>query len=124
VTCGAAPGWQACAVELLTVTKMSIATSTSRSGTATIARVRAIRRAPCRLVPPGSDSVRGAPSFQVSLVKIENIDASRGSQPCRSLSILASTRCWLAGKLTAVDCPGKARRNFPGSGSCNGSPAG
>ncbi len=89
-----------------------------------MARVRAIRRVPCRLVLGGSDSVRGAPSFLVSLVKIENIDTSRGSQPCRSLSILASTRCWLAGKLTAVDCPGKARRNFPGLGSCNRSPAG
>jgi hypothetical protein len=77
--CGVVPGRQACAVELLTVTKMSIAISTSRSGTATRARMRAIRRAPCRLVPGGSDSVRGAPSFLVSLVKIENIDASRGS---------------------------------------------
>lgn len=122
--CGVVPGRQACAVELLTVTKMSIAISTSRSGTATRARMRAIRPAPCRLVPGGSDSVRGAPSFLVSLVKIENIDASRGSQPCRSLSILASTRCWLAGKLTVVDCPGKARRNFRGLGSCNRSPAG
>ena len=45
------------------------------------------RPAPCRLVPGGSDSVRGAPSFLVSLVKIENIDASRGSSLAgRSLS--------------------------------------
>ncbi len=68
---------------------------------------------PRELVPDGSDSVRGAPSFLVSLVKIENIDASRGSQPARSLSILASTRCWLAGKLTTIGCPAKAPRNSP-----------
>jgi hypothetical protein len=35
----------------------------------------------------GSHSVRGAPSSRVSLLKIANIDRSRGSPPSRALSI-------------------------------------
>jgi hypothetical protein len=58
-----------------------------------------------------SDSVRGAPSSRVSLVKIANIDLSRGSQPSKSVSILSRTCCWPAGKLTTPHCPEKTEGN-------------
>lgn len=73
-----------------------------------IARSLKVRQGRRKLNPDGSDSVRGAPSSLVSLVKIANIDTSRGSQPFRSLSILSSTRCWLDGKLTTVGFPARA----------------
>jgi len=76
-----------------------------------IARRLATSQARRTLALGGSDSVRGAPSSRVSRVKIANIDLSRGSPPSRALSIPCSTRCWLTGKLTTANCPGKPGRN-------------
>jgi len=87
------------------------------SGTAITARTVAVSpllgQARLRSVSARSASVRGAPSSRVSLAKIANIDLSRGSAPSRALSIPSRTRCWLTGKLTPADCPGKTRRNPP-----------
>ena len=57
------------------------------------------------------DSLRGTASSLASRVKIANIDASRGSQACRALSIPSSARCWQPGKLTTLHCPGMTRPN-------------
>jgi hypothetical protein len=46
-----------------------------------------------RSVSARSASERGTPLSRVSLVKIANIDLSRGSPPSRALSIPSRTRC-------------------------------
>jgi hypothetical protein len=55
------------------------------------ARLRSVAR--LRSLSGRRASVRGAPSSRVSLVKIANIDLSRGSAPSRAFSIPSRTRC-------------------------------
>ena len=89
---------------------------------ATIARGVAVsppRQLHATRVSARSDSVRGTASSLASRVKIANIEASRGSQACRVLSIRSSARCWQAGKLTTLHCPGEMRPNAR-SWLCNG----
>jgi hypothetical protein len=66
---------------------------------ATIARGVAVSRPSqphATRVSARNDSLRGTASSLASRVKIANIDANRGSQACRALSILSSARCWQA----------------------------
>ena len=64
------------------------------SGTVMMARHVAVSRPASQgNVSARSAPVRGAPSSPVSLVKIANIDLSRGSPPSRTLSIPSRTRC-------------------------------
>ena len=72
--------------------KTKSVTRTRTSGMATMA-VGPPGQIRLRRGSAGSDSVRGAPSFRVSLVKIANIDLSRGSLPSRALSIRSRTCC-------------------------------
>jgi hypothetical protein len=70
------------------IAAMSPATKTSGMATDDLARPRAlpaIRRQ--RPLPLGSRSVRGGPSPPVSLLKIANIEASRGSRDSRARSM-------------------------------------
>jgi len=85
------------------------------TGTAMMARALAVTppagQASLRRARARSVSVSGTSSSRVSLVKMANIDLSRGSPPSSAFSILSRTRCSLTGKLTPGHFPGKARQN-------------
>src|SRR3984957_8401457 len=100
-------GRQPCMPELLRVRNATSATRPRASGTARISSAASRLCSQIRRWRPTcwSDSVSGAPSSLVSLVKIANNETRRGAQPPRSPSITSRTRCSRVGRLTTDRLP-------------------